>query len=50
VADDGPGCVRILPSLGIRGMEERVRLAEGELLLDGSDGFTVRTVLPRRGD
>jgi len=48
VTDDGTGSAKFEKGLGLRGMEERTALAGGELLVDGTGGFTVKTVIPHR--
>jgi hypothetical protein len=46
VADDGQGAARIVKGLGLAGMEERAAAAGGTVIVDGSRGFTVTTLLP----
>jgi len=46
VADDGQGAVRIVKGLGLAGMEERAAAAGGTVIVDGSRGFSVTTLLP----
>lgn len=46
VADNGRGAAKIIKGLGIVGMEERAATAGGNVIVDGSKGFTVTTLLP----
>jgi Signal transduction histidine kinase len=46
VADDGQGAARIVKGLGLAGMEERAASAGGTVIVDGSRGFVVTTLLP----
>jgi signal transduction histidine kinase len=46
VADDGQGAPRIVKGLGLAGMEERAAAAGGTVIVDGSRGFSVTTLLP----
>ena len=48
--DDGRGGGTIRKGLGISGMEERTERAGGKVIVDGSHGFSVVTVLPRGSD
>jgi len=51
VADNGKGAEKIVKGLGIVGMEERTASAGGTVIVDGTRGFSVTTLLPyRRGD
>ncbi|WP_135549074.1 sensor histidine kinase [Paenibacillus cymbidii] len=47
VADDGKGADKVIKGLGIVGMEERAAAAGGNVIVDGSNGFRVTTLLPR---
>lgn len=49
VADDGVGTVKVVKGLGIIGMEERAATAGGTVIVDGSSGFRVTTLLPYDG-
>ncbi|MCM3783160.1 histidine kinase [Neobacillus mesonae] len=46
VADNGIGADRIVKGLGISGMEERAAAIGGTVVVDGSNGFSVITLLP----
>ncbi len=46
VHDNGKGALSIKKGLGLAGMEERTENAGGKLILDGSNGFSVITLLP----
>lgn len=46
VRDDGRGEAAVKKGMGIAGMEERTGAAGGKLIIDGSDGFSVITLLP----
>ncbi|HEX2947486.1 MAG TPA: sensor histidine kinase [Clostridia bacterium] len=46
VHDNGKGAISIKKGLGLAGMEERTENAGGKLILDGSNGFSVITLLP----
>lgn len=46
VADNGAGAAKVIKGLGIAGMEERAATAGGKVIVDGSDGFSVTTLLP----
>jgi signal transduction histidine kinase len=50
VEDNGKGADKIKKGLGIVGMEERAASAGGTVLVDGSKGFRVTTLLPIRPD
>ena len=49
VHDNGKGAISIKKGLGLAGMEERTENAGGKLILDGSNGFSVITLLPAGG-
>lgn len=49
VRDDGRGADKIVKGLGIVGMEERAAADGGTIIVDGSRGFSVTTLLPVRG-
>jgi signal transduction histidine kinase len=46
VADNGRGVDKIVKGLGIVGMEERAASAGGTVIVDGTKGFRVTTLLP----
>lgn len=46
VKDNGRGASGIVKGLGITGMEERAQSSGGNVILDGSNGFSVITLLP----
>lgn len=46
VKDDGKGCDVYSKGLGLMGMDERTAGVNGKLIVDGSDGFSVITLLP----
>jgi len=48
--DNGVGAYTIKKGLGIRGMEERTENAGGKIILDGSKGFSIITLLPTGGN
>ncbi|TYP74637.1 sensor histidine kinase [Paenibacillus methanolicus] len=50
VADNGKGADKIVKGLGIVGMEERAASAGGTVIVDGTKGFRVTTLLPFRKD
>jgi signal transduction histidine kinase len=49
VKDNGQGCVNIKKGLGVEGMEERMAASDGQLILDGHDGFTIVMLFPISG-
>jgi signal transduction histidine kinase len=49
VRDNGRGALSFLKGMGLTGMEERTENAGGKLILDGSNGFSVITLLPAGG-
>ena len=49
VRDNGRGAGEVLKGMGLTGMEERTEAAGGKLIVDGSDGFSVITLLPLEG-
>ncbi|RJE47479.1 MULTISPECIES: histidine kinase [unclassified Dehalobacter] len=49
IKDNGVGAVAIKKGLGLKGMEERTEVNGGKLILDGSSGFSVITLLPVKG-
>ncbi|MCL3861398.1 sensor histidine kinase [Actinotalea sp. K2] len=46
--DDGVGGAPVVVGNGLRGLQERVAALGGQVELDGSSGFRVNAVLPRR--
>ena len=50
VRDNGKGGTVIKKGMGLAGMEERTGAAGGKLIIDGSDGFSVITLLPVEND
>lgn len=46
VRDNGNGALSFKKGMGLTGMEERTENAGGKLILDGSSGFSVITILP----
>lgn len=46
VRDNGKGEAAVRKGMGLSGMEERTGSAGGKLIVDGSDGFSVITLLP----
>lgn len=50
VRDNGKGETVIKKGMGLAGMEERTGVAGGKLIIDGSDGFSVITLLPVEND
>lgn len=46
VKDNGTGKVKIKKGIGIIGMEERTASLNGKIIVDGTDGFSVTTLLP----
>lgn len=46
IKDNGVGTSNIKKSLGIIGMEERCSKLQGKIIVDGSSGFSVITILP----
>jgi signal transduction histidine kinase len=50
IKDNGIGTPSIVKGLGIRGMEERSGNIGGKIIIDGSIGFSVITLLPLEGE
>jgi signal transduction histidine kinase len=50
VRDNGKGEAAVKKGMGLSGMEERAGAAGGKLIIDGSDGFSVITLLPVETD
>lgn len=46
VTDNGIGANKVIKGLGIAGMEERAAAAGGTVIVDGTKGFSVTTLLP----
>ena len=49
VSDNGRGAEKVVKGMGILGMEERAAALGGTVTVDGANGFTVTTLLPRDG-
>ncbi|MCY8016369.1 sensor histidine kinase, partial [Bacillus haynesii] len=45
--DNGKGRQKIKKGMGIIGMEERAASVNGKVIVDGSNGFSVTTLLPK---
>ncbi|MGF9905676.1 sensor histidine kinase [Brevibacillus porteri] len=50
VTDNGNGAEKVVKGLGILGMEERAASAGGTVIVDGTRGFSVTTLLPYRNE
>jgi signal transduction histidine kinase len=50
IKDNGIGNPSIVKGLGFRGMEERSGNIGGKIIIDGSNGFSVITLLPLEGE
>nr|MCR5626644.1 sensor histidine kinase [Lachnospiraceae bacterium] len=48
IKDNGTGCNEIKPGFGTVHIKERIGMLNGSVSFDGSDGFTVRAVIPIR--
>ncbi|MCQ6559237.1 sensor histidine kinase [Paenibacillus mendelii] len=46
VSDNGSGASKVVKGLGIIGMEERAAAVNGTVIVDGSRGFSVTTLIP----
>ncbi|MGH4140652.1 sensor histidine kinase [Clostridium sp.] len=46
VKDDGIGCITVIKGLGIAGMEERIVDAGGQVIIDGTQGFSIISLIP----
>jgi signal transduction histidine kinase len=46
VKDNGKGAQKVVKGLGIMGMEERTASVNGTVIVDGTNGFSVMTLLP----
>ncbi len=46
ISDNGQGARKVIKGLGIIGMEERAARVNGTVIADGSQGFSVTTLLP----
>ncbi|ETT69288.1 histidine kinase dimerization and phosphoacceptor region [Paenibacillus sp. FSL H8-457] len=46
VSDNGKGMQKVIKGLGIIGMEERAAVVNGTVIVDGSNGFSVTTLIP----
>jgi len=49
VADNGKGAAKIVKGLGLIGMEERTASVSGTVIADGTNGFSVTTLIPYEG-
>lgn len=47
VKDNGVGAKSIKKGLGLKGIEERTSSVKGQVIIDGSNGFSVISLLPR---
>lgn len=47
VSDNGRGAEKVVKGMGIAGMEERAAAQGGTVVVDGTNGFCVTTLLPR---
>ncbi|MFD1177778.1 sensor histidine kinase [Paenibacillus puldeungensis] len=50
VSDNGRGQAKIVKGLGLLGMEERTASVNGTVIADGTQGFSVTTLIPCGGD
>ncbi|MDO5134753.1 MAG: sensor histidine kinase [Eubacteriales bacterium] len=48
IRDDGQGCQEIKPGFGTQHITERIRMLNGNVHFDGSDGFTIDAIIPIR--
>lgn len=46
VSDNGAGASKVIKGLGMIGMEERTAAVSGKVIVDGSKGFAVTTLIP----
>lgn len=46
ISDNGKGATKVIKGLGIIGMEERTAAVNGTVIVDGSRGFSVTTLIP----
>lgn len=46
IRDNGKGIDKIKKGMGIMGMEERISMVDGQLIVDGSNGFSVTMLIP----
>ncbi|MED1202257.1 sensor histidine kinase [Heyndrickxia acidicola] len=46
VKDNGRGTDKVIKGMGLMGMEERTASLNGKLIIDGTNGFSVTTLLP----
>ncbi|GIO32395.1 MULTISPECIES: sensor histidine kinase [Paenibacillus] len=49
VADNGKGAAKIVKGLGLIGMEERTASVSGTVIADGTNGFSITTLIPHEG-
>lgn len=50
VSDNGQGSLKVVKGLGLLGMEERTAAVNGTVTADGTEGFTVTTLIPYGGE
>ena len=48
IQDNGLGCKTVEPGFGLRHMRERLRLLNGSLKIDGTNGFRIEAKIPLR--
>lgn len=48
IRDNGIGCVNVKKGFGLHHMDERLRMLNGSLSWDGTDGFTIEAQIPIR--
>lgn len=47
IKDNGVGTLKVVKGLGIKGIEERTGIVGGKVIIDGSNGFSIITLLPQ---
>ncbi|MDC0801671.1 hypothetical protein POG14_05695 [Clostridium paraputrificum] len=50
VSDDGIGSKKIIKGMGLQALEERMLNLQGNLILDGSRGFTAIMIFKEEGE
>jgi len=50
VSDDGIGSNKIIKGMGLQSLEERMLNLQGNLILDGSRGFTAIMIFKEEGE
>lgn len=50
IKDNGPAGAHVKKGLGLAGMEERLLIVNGSLIIDNSDGFCITMLVPDEGD